>query len=213
MKKPSLILAGGGGHCRSCIDVIEQEGRYTIHGILDPNEKKDTQVLGYPVLGSDELIDAFIKQGHYFLITVGHIKSAAIRIGLFEQLSAGSAKMAIVVSPKAYVSKNAKIGLGTIVMHGAIINAGATIGHNSIINTLSLIEHDAVIGNHVHVSTGTIINGGCSVGNESFIGSGTVVANNIDIGANIVIGAGSVVVNNLNKPGLYFGSPAKKIHE
>lgn len=213
MKKSSLILVGGGGHCRSCIDVIEQEGRYTIHGILDPNEKKGNQILGYPVLGGDELLDALIKQEHYFLVTVGQIQSAAIRIGLFEQLRAGSAKMAIVVSPKAYVSKNAKIELGTIVMHGAIINAGATIGCNSIINTLSLIEHDTIIGNHVHVSTGTLINGSCSVGNNTFIGSGTVISNNIVIGNNVVIGAGSVVVNNLDKPGLYLGSPAKKIHE
>ena len=34
MKKP-IILIGGGGHCKSCIDVIEQEGKYRIVGILD----------------------------------------------------------------------------------------------------------------------------------------------------------------------------------
>ena len=30
-----LILIGGGGHCRYCIDVIEQEGKYQICGIED----------------------------------------------------------------------------------------------------------------------------------------------------------------------------------
>ena len=33
-----LILLGGGGHCKSCIDVIEQESKYTIEGILDKKE-------------------------------------------------------------------------------------------------------------------------------------------------------------------------------
>ena len=26
--KETIILIGGGGHCKSCIDVVEQEGRF-----------------------------------------------------------------------------------------------------------------------------------------------------------------------------------------
>jgi len=33
--KKELILIGGGGHCTACIDVIEQEGRFAIAGIVD----------------------------------------------------------------------------------------------------------------------------------------------------------------------------------
>jgi hypothetical protein len=33
MKK--IILVGGGGHCKSCIDVIENENKYKIIGIID----------------------------------------------------------------------------------------------------------------------------------------------------------------------------------
>jgi len=32
--KEKIILIGGGGHCKSCIDVIEQEGRFIIAGIV-----------------------------------------------------------------------------------------------------------------------------------------------------------------------------------
>jgi len=31
----SLLLIGGGGHCRSCIDFIEEEGKYQIAGIVN----------------------------------------------------------------------------------------------------------------------------------------------------------------------------------
>ena len=31
----NLYLIGGGGHCKSCIDVIEQEKKYKIKGIFD----------------------------------------------------------------------------------------------------------------------------------------------------------------------------------
>ena len=39
MKK--IILIGGGGHCKSCIDVIESEKKYTIKGILEKKSKKN----------------------------------------------------------------------------------------------------------------------------------------------------------------------------
>lgn len=212
MIKHSLVLIGGGGHCRSCIDVIEQQGKYNIYGILDPNQRKETKISCYPVLGDDELLNDLIKEGHHFLITLGQIKSAAIRIVLYKKLKAGGAKLATVISPKAYLSPAASVAEGSIVLHSAIVNAGSIIGINTIINSMSLIEHDSRIGNHVHVSTGAIINGGCTVGNESFIGSGAIIVNNINIGDNIVIGAGSVVIKDVKESGIYVGNPCKKIN-
>ena len=52
MKK--ILLIGGGGHCRSVIDVIEQEAKYTIAGVIDKKELIGTKVLGYEVIGSDD---------------------------------------------------------------------------------------------------------------------------------------------------------------
>ena len=33
-----ILLIGGGGHCKSVIDVIEQEGQFQIVGIIDKAE-------------------------------------------------------------------------------------------------------------------------------------------------------------------------------
>ena len=43
-----LILVGGGGHCKSVIDVAENAG-YTILGILDRPEEMGKKVLDYEV--------------------------------------------------------------------------------------------------------------------------------------------------------------------
>ena len=43
----SLILIGGGGHCASCIDVVEQEAKYRIAGIVEKDEIKSEKLLGY----------------------------------------------------------------------------------------------------------------------------------------------------------------------
>ena len=48
MKK--ILLIGGGGHCKSVIDVIEQEGQFQIVGIIDKAELFGTDVLGFEVV-------------------------------------------------------------------------------------------------------------------------------------------------------------------
>ena len=62
--------------------------------------------------------------------------------------------MPTVVSPRAYLSRHARVGGGTTVMHEAIVNCSAEIGENCIINTKALVEHDAKVGNHTHIATG-----------------------------------------------------------
>lgn len=209
--KKRLILIGGGGHCKVCIDVIEQTGQFEIIGILDLAELVGTSVLDYQVIGTDNDIAKYVELGYSFLITIGQIKSASLKEKLFHVLKENNAIIATVVAPSAYVSKYSKLGAGTIVMHHAIINAGATIGYNCILNNKSDIEHDTVVGNHTHISTGAILNGDCKIGNGVFIGSNATVANQITIEDNVVIGAGSVVIKNILTKDIQVGNPAKSI--
>jgi len=169
--KKKLILLGGGGHCKSCIDVIEQSGRYEIVGIIDQKERFGKLVLGYKIIGTDEDIESLVNKGNEFLVTVGQIKTAETRVRLFNQLRQYNAKIATIISPRAYVSQHAKIGGGSIIMHDALINASASIGKNCIINTKALIEHDVIIGDHSHISTGAVINGGVDIKQGTFFGS------------------------------------------
>lgn len=49
----NLILLGGGGHCKSVIDVAESAG-YNILGVLDKPEEVGKQVLDYKVIGTND---------------------------------------------------------------------------------------------------------------------------------------------------------------
>lgn len=186
-----LYLIGGGGHCRSCIDVIELEGKYKIKGIFDKKENVGSDVLGYKILGTDDDLAQYVSPNTFFLITVGQIKSPATRMVIFDKLKNHKARMATIISPRAYVSIHAKVLEGTIILHDALVNANAEIGMNCIINTKSLIEHDAVIGNHCHISTATVINGECKINDGSFVGSNAVLKEGLVIEAKSIIPAGS----------------------
>lgn len=188
-----LVLVGGGGHCRSCIDVIEQQAEYCLLGVLDHALDVGDSVLGYPVLGGDDRIAALAADGCAFLVTVGQIKTAAIRRALYQKIAAASGRFATVVSPLAYVSRHARIGPGSIVMHHAVVNACAEVGANVIVNSRALIEHDARIGDHCHIATAAVVNGGAVVGTASFIGSQSVLFQGATVAHDSVVGAGSVV--------------------
>lgn len=189
----NLILIGAGGHAKSCIDVIESQGEYNIVGLIDFKEKVGESLLGYPIIDCDENLPKHILETNYFLITLGQIKSAQRRKEIFEYAKSFGAKFATVISPRAYVSKHAKIGEGTIIMHDAFLNVGAEVGENCIINTKALLEHDVKVSNHCHISTGAILNGDVKVKDESFVGSNSTIVQGVEIPEKSFIKAGSLV--------------------
>ena len=188
-----IILIGGGGHCKSAIDVIEQEARFEIAGIIDKPELLGSKILGYPVIGSDFDLESLTKKYQNALVTVGHIKSALERIKLYDLAIKAGFTLPSIVSPNAYISKHSKIGNGTIIMGNVIVNANTSIGDNCIINSKALIEHDCLISSHCHISTNAIINGGVKIGSKCFIGSNVTTKNNIMIKENSFIKMGSLV--------------------
>ncbi len=175
-----LILMGGGGHCRSAIDVIEAEGSHKIIGVLEQSSYVPSEVLGYPVLGTDDDLSRFVVDGAAVLVTVGQIKTADIRVRAFI-----AAKIAGASQP-------------AIVMHGAVVNAGCEIGENCIVNSMALVEHDVVVGDHTHIATGARVNGGVTIGPRCFIGSGAVLHNDIEIGEGAIIPAGALVRSSVS---------------
>lgn len=201
-----LILIGGGGHCKSVIDVAESMGR-EILGILDMPENIGKTLLGYPIIGTDEDICNYIDKAE-FIVTVGFIKDPVVRINIHRKVLDSGGTLATLIASTAHVSRHSIVEEGTVVMHQAVVNADARIGKGCIINTFTNVEHDATIGDHCHISTGAMVNGNCRVGEGSFIGSQSVIVNGVSVAASSVVAAGSMVRKNLVQPGIYAGNPA-----
>ena len=186
-----IILIGGGGHCKSVIDVIEQENKFIIAGIIDKKELLGEKVLGYRIIDCDDNLENIFDTYKNAIVTVGQIKSPDIRIKLFNKLKDIGYKLPTIVSPFSYVSKHSFIGEGTVIMHHALVNSNARIEENCIINTKSLIEHDCVIEPHCHISTASVVNGGTTIKQGTFFGSNATSKEYIE--CNGFIKAGSLV--------------------
>ena len=82
-----IILVGAGGHARSCIDVLEIFGKFSIAGFIEKDKSLTNSNLGYPIIGTDNDLNNLRREFDYALITVGQLKSPAIRVKLFNLLN------------------------------------------------------------------------------------------------------------------------------
>jgi sugar O-acyltransferase (sialic acid O-acetyltransferase NeuD family) len=206
VSKPKLLLIGAGGHANSCIDVIEQEGKFEIAGLIGLPDQVGTKHFNYEVIGTDSELESFLIQFKFALVTVGQVENAKVRIRLYERIKTIGFNVPSIKSKSAYVSNHAIISDGTIIMHNVIVNSGVHIGENCIVNTSSLIEHDVKVSNHCHISTGVTVNGGVRIGSNTFIGSRSVIRENLSIGDNCVIGMGTVLLNDMSSESKIVGS-------
>lgn len=197
MKK--IILIGGGGHAKSCIDVIESQKKYKIIGIIDSNLNKNSKVSGYKILGKDNDIKKISAKYKVklFHLSIGMIYNLEKRVVIFKKIKKMGFEFPSIVSPQSHVSKNSFIGEGTIVMHNVIINSNVKIGSNCVINSGAILEHDSSIGHFTHVSTGCIVNGSVVIGKKCFIGSGSVIKESVKVSDNTFVKMTSKIKKNI----------------
>lgn len=177
MPKPWILLIGGGGHAKACIDVIEQEGKYRIYGIIDGPALRNnqTRVFNYPILGGDEILESTFKKVQCAFIAVGQITTPTPRVNIYQNLKRIGYNLPHIISPLAHIARNVQISEGSIIMHHALINTNAKVGKVCIINSKALVEHDCEVGDFCHLSTASVLNGGCTIGEKSFVGSNMII--------------------------------------
>jgi sugar O-acyltransferase (sialic acid O-acetyltransferase NeuD family) len=198
MNKENIILIGAGGHALSCIDVIEQENKYNIHGLVGLKDEVGKKISGYNVIATQDELVNLSKDFRYAFIAIGQIKNVKLRIDLYESVLNTGFKIPSIVSPQSFISRTVQIGEGTIIMNGVILNSGVRIGNNCIINSRALIEHGTQVADHCHISTGAILNGDCIVESKSFVGSGAIVKHGITIKTGSFVNMGNVVTKNFD---------------
>jgi len=202
MKTKKIIIVGSGGHANSCLEILKQLEDFKIIGSVD-NHKKFNSEIKYPLLGNNDDLIKIKKTADYAIIGIGQIKDFTPRVKIFKLLKKLDFKLPVIISKNAYVSNNAKISEGSIIMNHCLINTHVSIGQNCIINNKALIEHNSIIEDNCHISTGCIINGNVKIGKNTFIGSGSIINNNISVGKNCIISSGSIINKNISNNSLF----------
>jgi len=210
----SIVLVGGGGHCKVVLDVIKENNYYDEIYISDLKENIGKDILDIRIeYTDDQLEDLFKKRISFAFVSMGKINIKDQRMKLYKKIKNIGFNLPTIVSKSSNVSIYTEINEGTFIGKNAVINPGVKIGKNCIINTGAIVEHDCIIGDNVHIGPGAVLSGGVRVGENSFIGAGTIIIQNTNIIGNTLIGAGTVVIKDIGRAGVYVGNPAKEIRK
>lgn len=191
-----MYLYGASGHAKVILDILK-DSKDSIEGIFDDN-RNITDMLGYPV-------SAPTKVKGPLIVAIG---DNAIREKIAKSLTVEFGRA---IHPSVLISDSARIGAGTVVMHGAIIQSCTQVGQHCIVNTGASIDHECKIGDYVHISPHATLCGNVEVGEGTWVGAGSIIIPGLKIGKWCVIGAGSVVSKNIPDRVLAVGNRCKVI--
>lgn len=143
-----LIIIGAGGYGRTVADIACQSGKYAEVYFLDDNAIDDI------VIGKCSDYINHISHDTELYPAFGNNER---RLKWIERLEADGAAIPTLIHDTAYVSPEATVVKGTVVLPKAIINTGVIIERGCIINCGAIIDHGCVIEEGVHICLGAII--------------------------------------------------------
>lgn len=120
-----------------------------------------------------------------------------IRTQLISVFKSKGFKMARLISKRASVPSDQKIGENSIIYPGVVITSQATIGFNTVVKAGCLIEAGGKLGNSVTLETGAVISAGATVGDNTTIGHRVVVGQQVTIGKQCEIMIPMTYVNHV----------------
>lgn len=160
-----LLILGAGGFGRTVADIARQSGRYEFVCHLDDRA-------GEGVLAPLARFAEFAGEGTEMLPAIG---ANALRLSWCERLQNAGVPVATLIHPKAYVSPEATIEAGSIVLPMAIVNTATHIGKACIINCGSIVDHGCVIEDGCHICLGAIVKAENRIASCTKIEAGIVV--------------------------------------
>jgi len=198
IKENSIIIIGGGGHAKTCIDILLQTKEYEILGILDPKLKVGDIISGIKVLGDNSYLNELVKRGlKYGINGVGATHNPVARKKVFTLLKEYKIHVPNIIHPSANIEPSAKIGEGNQFMMGSMVGSDSIVGNNCLVNSGSIISHDCILNDHCHIAPGAVLAGSVEIGKSTLIGMGSTIYIGNKIGNNSVIYNGLNIFNDV----------------
>lgn len=197
-----VILVGA---FHEVVELCEECG-FHIVGVIDNN--LTGSFLGIPIIGTDnDVARLYQEYSHCQLVITPDLPK--VRKKLFQLYYQAGFEFATIISPKANISRSAKIGKGTVIQSGVNVSAATTIGRFVKLNTNANVMHDNVVGDFATVAPNSVLLGFVSVEDTAYIGANSTILPHLKIGEGSIVGAGAVVTKDIDTNLTVKGIPAK----
>lgn len=189
-----LALYGYGGHAK---EVAAQIGQDIIFFVDDNYINEYTQP-----------ISSFNPNEYALMVAISDPK---IRYDVVQKLPKETKFFTFIHPTVLILSDNIEIGEGSFIGANSILTTNIKIGKHAILNRGNHIGHDTIIGDYFSAMPGAIVSGNVRIYDMVYLGTNSSIKEKISIHSFTTIGLNSGVVKNIEEPGVYGGSPIKKL--
>lgn len=116
------------------------------------------------------------------------------------------------ISPSAFrTTWDTTIGEGSLICPLVTLTCDIHLGKHTHLNIHTTVGHNARLGDFFTSGPGANISGNVKTGKCVYVGSNASIKEKVTICDNVTIGMNTTVVKDITEPGVYVGTPARKI--
>ena len=194
-----VIFVGAGGMIETAIQAAKLENKYQIVGILDASYNEVQQIMGIPIIGTQEDAKKILNQGvSKAIITFAAANNRVKRQEEYNRLVNIGFEMVNIIHPESYIDSSAKLGSGNLILEGARIGSQCVIGDNNYLNVNSVVCHHSILEGNIHLAPSSVVAGFVNIGKHCLIGMSSTIVSGAKIGTNVVINNGANVVSDID---------------
>ena len=192
------VLIGAGGFAR---EVKAHLGDYLMKCFVDDSYWKENDDNIYPLSSFDPSI-------YEALVVIGDPNA---RKNIVERLPKSTKYFSFIHNSVQILGNDVFIEDGSIICAGCILTTNIKIGSHTHLNLHTTIGHDCEIGDYFTTAPGVKVSGNCKIQECVYIGTNASIKEKISINSFVTIGLNAGVVKNITEPGIYVGTPSKRI--
>lgn len=159
----NLLILGAGQFGAMAKEIAEDMGCFGKIAFLDDRNED--------AIGKLDDYEHFVVDYNYGIVAIGNTE---IRLKLIQKLEEACYRVAILVSPRAYVSPSAQLMKGTIVEPMATVQTSSTVCVGCIISSGAVVRHNTFVGDGCHCDCNSVVLSGAVVPAKTKVNCGEI---------------------------------------
>ncbi len=185
--KEKLLIVGTGALGRVVLEYLSD--KYDC-SFVDDTYEEGQEIGGARVVGSTARLEDLHKDFRRIVVA---LDDNVLRQMISERAKIVGYYLVSVIFDSAYVSPDAKLDDGAIVLNNALVQTGAVIGCGAVICPGAVVQPDTNIDIYSLVGTNSVVRTYSYVGKRVRIGSGCVICSRVDVPDDTLIDDGTAL--------------------